>query len=487
MSKDYIMEIDMIPFVVEAIISNSKIENKINSLYKKHKYKAYELAKNNKFYNHQILSDGGIKREVYAKRALGLILLTKENEKVCDEMKNIVIGGWNKLHDYCHREVIVDLEEIVNRFTYPSLSDDEFNAILTFSLVFAKEYGKPVTPEYYLDKITYSYAMRLWHYEENLYRFSYKNLKNNKKLFEKGKKIKDRFFNNFGHIKHAHDLYHSNNEDLNRYTDHVNMIFDSEDMMFASMLSDDVLIDEKDIIELAALYFLMAGNQNKEESAKFIIFGLYLKYTIKAYKDVKDFYFENNQETMYYQLEKQDKHTIALEEENNSLKAQLEAQKTVIKRLKTEYKNSIEKENILLHREIRKLKREIDEINKDKKELLALRDTVLKVEKDEVSSTSNDIAIPPINAIIAGGHNNWHNKLKELLPNTFKYLEGDNNNFDTNILNNIDYVFIYTNYMGHSFYYKLINKCKNIDANIYYINSTSPGYVKKEIFNLINK
>ena len=76
---------------------------------------------------------------------------------------------------------------------------------------------------------------------------------------------------------------------------------------------------------------------------------------------------------------------------------------------------------------------------------------------------------------------------ERITTNTFKYLEGDNNNFDTNILNNIDYVFIYTNYMGHSFYYKLINKCKNIDANIYYINSTSPGYVKKEIFNLINK
>lgn len=298
-------------------------------------------------------------------------------------------------------------------------------------------------------------------------------------------KIKNRFFDNFGHIKYVYDLYHSNNEDLNKYTNHISMIFDSEDMMLDSMLNGGVLIDEKDITELAALYFLMSGNQNKEESTKFIIFGLYLKYTIKAYKDVKDFYFKNNRETMYYQLEKQDKHTITLEKENHSLKALLEAQETENKRLKTEYKNSIEKENILLQKEIERLKKEIDKLNKDKKELLALRDVVLKEEKEEISNSSNNIVIPPISAIIAGGHSNWHNKLKEILPDTFKYLEGDNNNFDTNILNNIDHVFIYTGYMGHGFYYKLINKCKNIDSNIYYINSTSPEYVKEEIFNLV--
>lgn len=487
MNKENNVEIDMTPFIVEAIISNSKIENKINNLYEKYKYKAYELAKNSKFYNHQILCDGGIKKEVYAKRTLGLLLLTSEDGNVYNEMENIIVSGWRYLHNYCYRENVVDLEEILNKFIYPSLNDDEFNAIITFSLVFAGEYNKPVIPEEFLNKILNSYAIRLWHYDKNLYRFSYENFKNNKNLLEKGVNIKNRFFDNFGDVKYVHDLYYSDNEDLKKFIDHVSMIFDSEDMMFASMLSDNILVNEKDIVELATLYFLMAGNQNREESAKFIIFGLYLKYTIKAYKDVKDFYFKNNQETMYYQLEKQGKHTIALEDENCLLKRRLEALELENERLKTEYKNSIEKENILLHKEIEKLKRKIDELNKDKKELLGLRDIVLKDGKEEISNHSNDIAIPSINAIIAGGHNNWHDKLKEILPDTFKYLEGSNNNFDTNILDNIDYVFIYTNYMGHGFYYKLINKCKNIDAKIYYINSTSPEYVKKEIFNFINK
>ena len=487
MDKENNMKIDLIPFFVEAIISNSKIEPKINDLYEKHKYRAYELARNYEFYNHPMLSDGSIRREVYAKRTLGLILLTNENEEVYIDMRDIIINGWKHINNYCYREDVVDLKEIVNRFTSHSLNDDEFNAILLLSLVLAEEYHKTVVPEDFVNKIFDSYALRLWHYQKNMYRFSYKNVKSNRKLFDKGVKIKDRFFDNFGKIKYVHDLYHSDDEDLNKYTDHISMIFDSEDMMFVSMLDNDTLIDEKDIIELAALYFLMTGNQNREESAKFIISGLYLKYTIKAYKDVKDFYFKNNQETMYYQLEKQDKHIISLEKENRSLKANLEAQGIENKRLKTEYKNSIEKENILLHKEIEKLNKEIYELNKDKKELLALREIVFKEEKEETSNHFSDIAIPPINAIIAGGHSNWHNKLKEFLPDTFKYLEGDNNNFDTNILNNIDHVFIYTNFMGHGFYYKLINKCRNIDANIYYINSTSPEYVKEEIFNLIKK
>lgn len=178
-------EISMIPFLVEAIISNSNIENKINNLYGKHKYRAYELAKNNEFYNHQMLRDGDIKREVYAKRTLGLLLLTSEDENVNNEMENIIVSGWKHLYNYCYREDVVDLNEVVKRFASPSSSEDEFNAIITLSLFFAERYGKPVTPESHLNEVVNSYAMRLWHYNDNLYRFSYKSIKNNNELFEK--------------------------------------------------------------------------------------------------------------------------------------------------------------------------------------------------------------------------------------------------------------------------------------------------------------
>lgn len=482
-----LLNTDITPFIVEAIISNKKIENDINNLYEKHKYRAYELAKNNRFYTHQILSDGGISREVYAKRTLGLLLLTKDNSEVCDKLHSIIVKGWRHLHNYCYYKDIVDLKEIIERYTGPNLSDDEFNAILTISLIFATKYGKKVIPDDLLSKVLESYVLRLRHYDDNFHRFFYGNLLKDRALLDKGISIKNRFLDNYKSLKYVHDLFHPDDEYLKLFADHLCMIFDTEDMMFASMLDDNIRIDEKDIIELGALYFLLNKNQNRIESAKFIIYGLLLKYTIKAYKDVKNFYFKNNKETMYFHMEKQDRFLSELKVKNHSLKNQLKALKAENNRLRTEYKNNLERENVLLHKEIEKLKLVIEELEKDKKELLALRDIVLKEEKNTPVEIPQDIVIPPINGIIAGGHSSWHDKLKEVLPESFKYLEGNDNNFDINILNNADYVFIYTKFMGHGFYYRLINKCKNIDANILYINSTSPEYVKKEIYNYINK
>lgn len=478
--------IDFTPFLVEALVSNKKIEDDINKLYEKNKFRAYELAKNSEYYNHVILCDGGIKREINAKRALGLLLLSQEDESIAKEIMKLFKKGWKGIYRYIETRDYIDFKELLETYAHSDMFDDVFNSYVTVGIFIAYELDKEMGPTDFISYAINSMQMRIKHYQSD-YRFSYESLKKDKDLFEKAISIKNRFYETYGQIKYFHELYSpfikKNYPDMLHFTDTVSLIFDSENVMLESMLDNDYKFLEKDIIELAAIYYMLYKNQNRENSAKFIIFGLYLKYTIKSYKSIKDYYFENNKETLYYELQNYDKKINELENENKALRAKMSYLESENQRLKKEYKESIEKENILLKRENEKFRNIINELEKDKKELLVLRESLFNRDNEEkIEEVTEKIDIPNIDAIVVGGHSNWHEKLKEVLPSSFKYIEGDDEAFDINILNNVTHVFIYNKYMSHGFYYKLINKLRNTNINFYFINFTSPEYVKKEIY-----
>lgn len=49
--------IDITLFIVESIISKPGIKKDIDVLYEENRFKAYDLAKKNKYYNHPILKE----------------------------------------------------------------------------------------------------------------------------------------------------------------------------------------------------------------------------------------------------------------------------------------------------------------------------------------------------------------------------------------------------------------------------------------------
>ena len=71
--------------------------------------------------------------------------------------------------------------------------------------------------------------------------------------------------------------------------------------------------------------------------------------------------------------------------------------------------------------------------------------------------------------LIIGGHENWQRKMKELLPG-FKFILPDALNFDVSILEGVEGIFVYTNYLNHGLYYKLINEVRKKDRPLYYLS-----------------
>lgn len=489
------LKLDLKLFLIEALTSNKKIEKDIIKLYEKYKYKAYKLAKESELYNHIIIYDGSIHKEVFGKRVLGILLLSEKDEKIEDELLNIIKKGWLKLYNYIFNKEKISLYNIMKKFYNNSLSDDEVNALITISLMLSKILDKGIIQdEFYLHTIK-TFYMRLKHYSNDeefknkikIARFNYNTLDD--KIKQKAKNIKLRIFEKYGQIKYPWNIFNINDKELRKYVEGLSFIFDTEELIYTSII-EKLKISQKEIEEICALYFMLYRNQNLIESTKFLITGIILKMSLKAFKEVKDYYFKNNKETLYIELEELENKIKYCEKDNNRLKEENNILKNEIYKLKNEYKKGLEIEIIKLKKEISNLKQELQEQKENEKELFALRETLFEIGKRnevvEYEVIEENVKIPNVKAIIIGGHENWRRKLQEELPNTFRFIDGNKENFNIQILNDVDYIFFYTAYMSHGTYYKVINYCKKNNIEIGYISNTSIDLAKHEIANKIN-
>jgi hypothetical protein len=72
--------------------------------------------------------------------------------------------------------------------------------------------------------------------------------------------------------------------------------------------------------------------------------------------------------------------------------------------------------------------------------------------------------------IIIGGHENWHNRMKQLLPDTWRFVHPDDN-IDTQAIFWADIIFFYVNYLSHAVFTKIYPEAKK--------NNIPIGYLKR--------
>ena len=129
-------------------------------------------------------------------------------------------------------------------------------------------------------------------------------------------------------------------------------------------------------------------------------------------------------------------------------------------------------------KEIQRLKNELEESCKDKKELIGLRNFLYQAaEAPENDTHEVDIKIMTdylnqnVRGIIHGGHPNLLNKLKQLLPE-WKVYQPEQKCPAQSIIN-ADIVVIYSNHIDHSSYNDTIRKIRDSNSKILYLNATN--------------
>ena len=114
-------------------------------------------------------------------------------------------------------------------------------------------------------------------------------------------------------------------------------------------------------------------------------------------------------------------------------------------------------------------------------ELVELRKHAYEKSSDIQRDTENigdatgkmELSIAEKRIAIIGGHKNWNEKLRKKFKNWIFISIEVGNNVDEKVLNNIEFVYFYTEYISHSLYYKYIRIIRKKGIPFGYINSTN--------------
>lgn len=189
-----------------------------------------------------------------------------------------------------------------------------------------------------------------------------------------------------------------------------------------------------------------------------------------------------------------EKESLRVLQEKDDQIAQLQAQVT---RLQNENLSQVknQKDNrdtavISLRKQVRELEKELHTKDEHAKEVFALREFVFNANKgteDAELTTSIDYteALKDMSIVVIGGHDNWINHMRKVLPNAL-YLNPESSGRDySRIKQPNTFVFVNTLYNNHGTYYKAVSLLKESDNKLFFIDKTNAQITIQTIYNYI--
>mgnify|MGYP007012348604 FL=1 len=458
-------KIDLLPFIVEALGGNKYIYKDIDNLYQTDKYRFYQAAKSHELYTHQIVSEGGLLQEEYCKKALG-ILLCAGDEAVSEGLLGIFYKGWTYAYLFVRNHSEIDLTNFLKNAVRKAggidkVSDEWLNSQMFMVFFLAATMGKTVVQNRGRMDLQEILEARWHHYVDSPLRISI-----NPENAEKIKQLKTALFGQFGKITNYIEMYGR----LTNRAETIAFLFDFENLSFPALI-DNIKLTEKDIDEILISYIVRNNSIDIKAASEYLCDAIYVKYMIKAYKETKQRYFENNKETLFVKLD-------GLEKELKISSAESTA-------FENAFKQS-EKEKSLLQKEVERLNAELKKERRNRQELIGLREFLFSLDQKEEYREDEPFdleELKTIKAVVVGGHERWQTQMKELLP-SFIFIHPDNKSFDLRLLHNIPVVFIYVNYLNHAIYYRTMKAIEGTETKIYYINQKNINIVLNDIYRI---
>jgi hypothetical protein len=459
--------INLLPFLVEAFGTNQNIRTDVDRLYSCHKDVFYKYAKESKYYDHPIIKDGDIYKEEYARKALGILeyaQATKDRE-VIDRLIDVMKKGWSKVYAYLNNADKVDFEEYVaNYLDIGIMTDDELNSELAVLYFFAHIFNKEVVNNHALEVLESMLVLRERFYFDDNTRFTWNTL--SPEIKQKARSLKQRIYDAKYPIKGYMDIDMSENEEIRDVFIVYTYLFDTE--LLSTTILQNIDYTDRDINEILASYFSIYKNQNVDEAIKFLIPGIIIKGLIKAYKEVKEYFFKNNKENMYLEMKNQADKIAQLESQNKFLSIQNDTLKNRLEEAYDKAEEAYKDEIRSLQKQVKDLQEQLAEVKQNEQELFALREFVFNLSQEEEIEKTEQISEQYNRGVVIGGRERWQKRLQEKYPN-FTFISADAKNFDTAIFNNADVVLFNTAYLSHAIYDKAMNEIRKRNLPIKYV------------------
>lgn len=140
-------------------------------------------------------------------------------------------------------------------------------------------------------------------------------------------------------------------------------------------------------------------------------------------------------------------------------------------------------------KELKGIRKELEQLRFENKVLKQLQEQEHRQSlngKTEEPSLSEMIAyLKHKNILLVGGHVNFQNKLTELLPNIKMFDVSENNGKILKNLNTCDAIFLYTDYLNHGLYYRVMSEISNKDKIFYLDSHVNMSLTIKRIYDLL--
>jgi hypothetical protein len=241
-------------------------------------------------------------------------------------------------------------------------------------------------------------------------------------------------------------------------------------------LTDSAVLTKEDV-EIIFLDYVIASQVSKQITAKdrdlYIITLLYTQALALVYKETKHLYLDDSQEKHYLEIKQAQQHieakTAELNKQEAGWKKEKEDQLGKIAELQSELRKT---QKTLQMNQV-----EMEKNDSSTKELAALRAYMynsqqVNVVKEETATDRilSDLKVKRV--AVFGGHPNWRNKLKEVLPN-YTFIDVDSINRELTFVDNMDAVFVNYDHFNHKFYERLMKHMSRNDTILHYLSGSS--------------
>ena len=450
-------QINMTTFFCEAITTIRTNFKRIDNIYKSNKYEFYRLAKQSSEYNSIIISDSDFLKEEYNRKLLGIVIYIQntQDSTLINKVLDIIKDSYTYTFNYfLKNKYTIDFDDFITCYIkknkgIDNIKDDELNSNLIILHMLSIWNNREIVN----NKCYQMYMNVLYQRHEDNYKIHYSKISSDDM-------IKIKTFYNLFKIKNRSSILKRYNK--NNFNNMIAYLFDFENI--TTSMFDYVNISKKDIEEIIYITMLFKDKTNIDN----IIMLTYLRYMIKAYKDMKKHYFENNKETMYIDID--------------FIQQQLNTANSTIKNKDNEIEE-LKKELSIKEKQVKKLNNELQDNQINKSELISLRENFFNIKLDEEYKNQTEINYDLLSSkkyMVLGGHDTLQNKLKEYLKNSI-FIHTDNLNFDTNIINSVEKIIIFPLYLNHSIYYKVMNIARKLNIKVVHISNSNIDLILNSI------
>ena len=487
LSKNLNIEADSFSAYIFANISvglvrTEEMKRDINRLYEKDKFKYYNEAINSKCVNHVIITQGTLEQEINARKVLGILLIGEKDYNV----RNAVIKLLRKYYPIVYKSIRnFNKKELKLKYLKMDSLTREIEARLDAAVYFYFSIYR--SAEAVDQGFIISIINDIKNFELNnpINANIDKEIQIHKKDIQE---IKDIIKREYGKLSSYKDIINIEEE----YVEDISIML--ENLFIINKLDINYLFQNYDFINIdkIILSHIKSGKISKDKKtiADLCVNGIFIQSLINEYKKVRNIYFNNSQETLFFKLNYLEEKNQELQEkynETNLAASRLSKEKKSLDEMVNIQINKINKEHknefISLNNRIKELETQLSEEKKYRQELNRLREYIFQVDNEytpnEYKETLNNY-INDKKIIIVGGTKEWRRKFREKYPQ-IRTLNGFNDKFDVNALNNIDYIFFYTGYMSHSTYYKIMNYTRSNQTKFGYIGKTNMALVEYEL------